>query len=131
MFPRTNRVLEFCFQAMSPCLDVPTENSSHVTRDLFYKSLKVELVNRLQRAGCKYIEVGAFVSPKAVPRMADSSDVFKLIDRTDGITYAALTPNLKGFEGAIQVQANEVAIFTAASEGKNFPRKISPEIPRF
>ena len=58
------------------------------------------------------------MSPKAVPRMADSSDVFKLIDRTDGITYAALTPNLKGFEGAIQVQANEVAIFTAASEGK-------------
>ena len=75
-------------------------------------------MNRLQRAGCKYIEVGAFVSPKAVPRMADSSDVFKLIERTDGITYAALTPNLKGFEGAIQVQANEVAIFTAASEGK-------------
>ena len=56
--------------------------------------------------------------------MADSSDVFKLIDRTDGITYAALTPNLKGFEGAIQVQANEVAIFTAASEGKNFPKKF-------
>ena len=83
-----------------------------------HKLREVELVNRLQRAGCKYIEVGAFVSPKAVPRMADSSDVFKLIDRTDGITYAALTPNLKGFEGAIQVQANEVAIFTAASEGK-------------
>jgi len=97
-------------------------------------NIKVELVNRLQRAGCKYIEVGAFVSPKAVPRMADSSDVFKLIERTDGITYAALTPNLKGFEGAIQVQANEVAIFTAASEAFNMANircSIEDSIARF
>jgi len=97
-------------------------------------SVKVELVNRLQAAGCKYIEVGAFVSPKAVPRMADSGDVFKLIDRAPGITYAALTPNLKGFESALLIQANEVAVFTAASEAfnqANIKCSIEDSINRF
>ena len=68
-------------------------------KQLIDTQVKVELVNRLKDAGCKYIEVGSFVSPKAVPRMADSGEVFKLIERDPGVTYAALTPNLKGFEG--------------------------------
>lgn len=63
---------------------------NHVSTDL-----KVALVNRLQEAGCTYIEVGAFVNPKAVPRMADSARVFKQIHRSDNTIYAALTPNLK------------------------------------
>lgn len=97
-------------------------------------NVKVELVNQLQKAGCKYIEVGAFVSPKAVPRMADSKEVFKLIERSEDVTYAALTPNLKGFEGAIQVNANEVAVFTAASEAfnnANIRCSIDESIERF
>jgi hydroxymethylglutaryl-CoA lyase len=57
--------------------------------------LKVDLVNKLTAAGCDYIEAGAFVSPKAVPRMADSKHVFQQIERSDAVTYAALTPNLK------------------------------------
>lgn len=88
--------------------------ANHVATDL-----KVELVNRLQHAGCNYIEVGAFVSPKAVPRMADSARVFKQIQRDQDTTYAALTPNLKGFDLALEVKASEVAVFTAASEAFN------------
>jgi len=97
-------------------------------------NIKVELVNQLQNAGCKYIEVGAFVSPKAVPRMADSKEVFKLIERSEDVTYAALTPNLKGFDSAIQVNANEVAVFTAASEAfnnANIRCSIDESIERF
>jgi len=95
---------------------------------------KVELVNRLKDAGCKYIEVGSFVSPKAVPRMADSGEVFKLIERDPNVTYAALTPNLKGFEGAMKTNANEVAVFTAASEAFNMANikcSIEDSINRF
>lgn len=77
---------------------------------------KIELVNALARAGLSYIETGAFVSPKWVPQMADSAAVFAGIERFDSRTYAALTPNLKGFEAAIAAGADEVAIFGAASE---------------
>lgn len=97
-------------------------------------NVKVQLVNMLQQSGCKYIEVGAFVSPKAVPRMADSSEVFKKIERNEDVTYAALTPNLKGFQSAISCSANEVAVFTAASESfnqANIRCSIDESIERF
>src|SRR5690606_1532194 len=73
-------------------------------------------VNQLVDAGLNYIEVGSFVNPKWVPQMADSAEVFQGITRKPGMTYAALIPNLKGFEYALAAQANEVAIFAAASE---------------
>ena len=66
--------------------------------------------------------------------MADSKEVFKLIERSEDVTYAALTPNLKGFDSAIQVNANEVAVFTAASEAfnnANIRCSIDESIERF
>lgn len=95
---------------------------------------KVDLVNALSESGLSYIETGAFVSPKWVPQMADSGAVFEAIKRKPGITYAALTPNLKGYEGAIAVQADEVAIFGAASElfsQKNINCSIDESLARF
>lgn len=95
---------------------------------------KIELVNALAQAGLSYIETGAFVSPKWVPQMADSDAVFAGIERHQGITYAALTPNLKGFEAAVQAQADEVAIFGAASEAfsqKNINCSIAESLERF
>ncbi|OZB06006.1 MAG: hydroxymethylglutaryl-CoA lyase [Idiomarina sp. 34-48-12] len=95
---------------------------------------KIELVNALARAGLSYIETGAFVSPKWVPQMADSAEVFTGIERFDGRTYAALTPNLKGFEAAIAAGADEVAIFGAASEAfsqKNINCSIAESLERF
>jgi len=95
---------------------------------------KITLINLLSDAGVNYIESGSFVSPKWVPQMATSSDVFNGIARKSGVTYAALTPNMKGFEAAVAVNANEVAIFGAASEAfsqKNINCSIAESLERF
>jgi hydroxymethylglutaryl-CoA lyase len=95
---------------------------------------KIMLIERLADAGISYIESGSFVSPKWVPQMATSSQVFSEIKRHSDITYAALTPNMKGFEAAIKVGADEVAIFAAASESfsqKNINCSIEESIERF
>lgn len=97
-------------------------------------AVKIQLIENLVDAGLTYIEAGSFVNPKWVPQMADSSDVFSGITRKPGVTYAALTPNLQGYERAIAVDANEVAIFAAASEAfsqKNINCSISESIQRF
>jgi hydroxymethylglutaryl-CoA lyase len=95
---------------------------------------KIALIEQLANAGVSYIESGSFVSPKWVPQMATSSNVFKGIKRKIGVTYAALTPNMKGFEAAMAVNANEVAIFGAASEAfsqKNINCSIDESLQRF
>ncbi len=78
--------------------------------------IKVDLIERLARAGLPAVEAGAFVSPKWVPQMADSEEVFRRIERRDGVTYPALTPNMRGFDRAIAVGVTEVGVFAAASE---------------
>lgn len=95
---------------------------------------KIALVNGLAEAGLKVIEAGSFVNPKWVPQMAGSEAVFEGITRHEGISYAALTPNLKGYERAVAVGASEVAIFAAASEAfsqKNINCSIDESIERF
>ncbi len=95
---------------------------------------KIRLIEALAEAGLKHIEVGSFVSPKWVPQMADSQAVFEGIKRQDKVIYSALTPNLQGFESALDSKADEVAIFTAASEAftqKNINCSIEQSIERF
>ena len=95
---------------------------------------KVRLVDDLSAAGLGYIEVGSFVSPKWVPQMAGSREVFAQIQQLPGITYAALTPNLKGFEDALAAGVKEVAVFAAASESfsqKNINCSIGESLERF
>ncbi|RJX78884.1 hydroxymethylglutaryl-CoA lyase [Pseudomonas sp. LS-2] len=95
---------------------------------------KVRLVNDLSDAGLGYIEVGSFVSPKWVPQMAGSGDVFAAIERKAGVTYAALAPNLRGFEDALAARAEEIAVFAAASEAfsqRNINCSISESLDRF
>ena len=95
---------------------------------------KVRLVDDLSAAGLSYIEVGSFVSPKWVPQMAGSAEVFSAIQQQPGVTYAALAPNLKGFEGALEAGVKEVAVFAAASEGfsqKNINCSIAESLQRF
>ena len=95
---------------------------------------KIELIERLTDAGLRYIEAGSFVNPALIPQMASSEDVFNKISRTSGVTYAALTPNIKGFERALAAKANEVAIFAAASEAfshKNINCSIDESLARF
>ena len=95
---------------------------------------KVRLVDDLTAAGLSYIEVGSFVSPKWVPQMAGSAEVFAGIQRQPGVTYAALTPNLKGLEAALEAKVEEVAVFAAASEAfsqKNINCSIAGSLARF
>ncbi|MCI2398016.1 hydroxymethylglutaryl-CoA lyase [Aliiroseovarius subalbicans] len=95
---------------------------------------KVALVDLLSGAGFKRIEVASFVSPKWVPQMADSAEVLAGITRAPGVSYAALTPNLRGFEGALAAKADEIAIFGSASEGfsqANINCSISESLERF
>jgi hydroxymethylglutaryl-CoA lyase len=97
-------------------------------------AVKIELVQRLQAAGLKEIEVTSYVSPKWVPQMAGSAEVFAQIQQKPGVTYAALTPNMQGFEAAMLAGVKEVAVFAAASEAfsqKNINCSIAESLERF
>jgi len=78
---------------------------------------KVALVDTLSCAGFRRIEVASFVSPKWVPQMAGSAEVLAGITRAEGVRYAALTPNMRGYDDARAAGADEVAVFLSASEG--------------
>lgn len=95
---------------------------------------KTELINRLVDAGVRVIEVGSFVSPKRVPQMADTADVVAGMTRKNGVRYAALVPNMQGFEAAKAAGVNEVAVFSAATEAfshKNLNCSIAESLDRF
>lgn len=95
---------------------------------------KIILIDMLADAGVTSIESGSFVSPKWVPQMATSTDVFNGINKKNGVKYMALTPNIKGFEAAINANVDEVAIFGAASEAfsqKNINCSIEESLQRF
>ena len=97
-------------------------------------AIKIELIERLAEAGVRVIEATSFVSPKWVPQMGDNTAVLQGIQRKPGVTYTALSPNLQGFDGAVQAGANEVAIFGAASESfsrKNINCSIAESLKRF
>ncbi|WP_259779329.1 hydroxymethylglutaryl-CoA lyase [Aestuariispira ectoiniformans] len=95
---------------------------------------KVALIERLAAAGLQAVEAGSFVSPKWVPQMADSADVLRRIQRQPGTSYPCLTPNMKGFEAAMDCGVEEIAIFGAASESfsrKNINCSIDESLARF
>jgi len=95
---------------------------------------KIELVNRLARAGIVNVESTSFVSPKWVPQMADAAALLAGIERRPGTIYSVLTPNMRGFEGALEAKADEIVIFGAASEAfsqKNINCSIAESIARF
>jgi hydroxymethylglutaryl-CoA lyase len=78
---------------------------------------KIALVDLLSACGFRRIEATSFVSPKWVPQLADGAEVMAGIMRRAGVSYAALAPNLKGYEAAKAAGVDEVAIFISASEG--------------
>ena len=95
---------------------------------------KINLINLLSQSGLSYIEGGSFVSPKWVTQMANSAQVFTHIDRVEGVTYSALTPNTQGFEDALDSGVDEVAIFGSASERfsqKNINCSVDESLDRF
>ena len=95
---------------------------------------KAKLVDLLAIAGVTYIEAGSFVSPKAIPQMTGSDQVFSSIARVPAVVYSALTPNLRGYDLALASGADEVAVFSAASEKfnqRNINCSISESLARF
>lgn len=95
---------------------------------------KIKLINSLSETGLQVIESGSFVSPKWVPQMAGSAEIFSKISRKTNVSYPALTPNMKGYEDAIRAGVDEVAIFGAASESfsqKNINCSIAESLQRF
>ena len=95
---------------------------------------KIELIDRLSRTGLRSIEATSFVTPKWVPLLADAAEVFSAIQRKPGVSYPVLVPNEKGYERAREVGAQEVAVFTAASEAfnrKNINASIDASIEPF
>ena len=95
---------------------------------------RIALCDRLTAAGFPNVEAGSFVSPKWVPQMADSAELMQRISRKPGVVYSVLTPNMKGFEGALEARADEVVIFGAASEAfshRNINCSIAESIDRF
>ena len=95
---------------------------------------KVELINRLSATGLRSIEATSFVSPKWVPQLADAAEVFSTIERRPGVSYPVLVPNEAGYERARAVGADEIAVFTAASEAfnrRNINASIDESLRRF
>ena len=97
-------------------------------------AIKIELIDRLSATGLRTIEATSFVSPKWVPQLADAAEVYAGITRRPGVAYPVLVPNLQGYERALAAGAEEVAVFTAASEAfnrKNTNASIDESIERF
>lgn len=81
---------------------------------------KVAFIDALSRSGLTQIEVTAFVSPKAIPQLADAEEVCARITRAPGVLYSALVPNIKGYERATgPAGLRDVAVFLSASETHN------------
>ncbi|MDX1399190.1 MAG: hydroxymethylglutaryl-CoA lyase, partial [Oceanospirillum sp.] len=96
--------------------------------------IKLQLIDKLADAGVRYIESASFVSPKWVPQMGDAKEIMTAVKRKPGVTYAALTPNVKGLETALAAGVEEVAVFGAASEAfsqKNINCSIAESLERF
>jgi isopropylmalate/homocitrate/citramalate synthase len=96
--------------------------------------VRAELVDRLTDAGLRAIEVGSFVSPKAIPQLADTEELYRRIHPASGVRYPALVPNLRGLERALEAGVREIAVFTAATEtftAKNVNAGVDESIERF
>lgn len=111
----------------------PRDGLQNEPRFLPTKS-KVAFIEALAATGVDEIEAGAFVSPKAVPQMSDSDEVFRLMPRAGSVVYSALVPNERGLERALAAGAQKVAVFTAASETftrRNIGATIAESLRRF
>lgn len=88
-------------------------------KQLVLSEAKIAWINSLSETGLSYVEVSSFVNPKWIPQLADASEVLRGIKRNKGVTYAALVPNIKGLDRALEAGVDEVSVFMSASEGHN------------
>lgn len=93
---------------------------------------KIAWINQLSKTGLAYIEITSFVHPKWIPQLADAAEVAANIEKIQGVTYAALVPNLKGLERALAAGVDEISVFMSASEThnrKNINKTIDETFP--
>ena len=112
----------------------PRDGLQNATSGFVPTEIKIALIDRLSATGLTHIEAASFVSPKWVPQMRDGAAVMAGIQRAEGVTYAALTPNLQGLSAALAANVGEVAVFGAASEAfsqKNINCSIAESLARF
>ncbi|AWY00107.1 hydroxymethylglutaryl-CoA lyase [Marinomonas primoryensis] len=112
----------------------PRDGLQNATSGFVPTEVKIALIDRLSATGLTHIEAASFVSPKWVPQMRDGAAVMAGIQRAEGVTYAALTPNLQGLTSALAANVGEVAVFGAASEAfsqKNINCSIAESLARF
>ena len=115
-------------------VDVGPRDGLQNEKQMVPAAVKIELIARLQAAGIRHLEATSFVSPKWVPQMGDAVEVMAGMARRADTVYSVLTPNMKGFEGALAAGANEVVVVGAASEAfseKNINCSIAESIERF
>ncbi|MDV2580722.1 hydroxymethylglutaryl-CoA lyase [Alkalibacillus haloalkaliphilus] len=108
-----NRSKQVQIKEVGPRDGLQNEKKEIATED------KIEWINRMSESGLSYIEITSFVHPKWIPQLKDAVEVAQSIERKDGVTYAALVPNMKGLERAIEADVDEVSIFMSASESHN------------
>lgn len=95
---------------------------------------KLAFADALANAGVTWIETTSFVSPKAVPQLADATEVMSSIDRHQGVRYPVLVPNAHGMERALEAQVDAIVLFAAASEAfsrANIRASIDESFERF
>ncbi len=115
-------------------VDVGPRDGLQNEKQMVPAAVKIGLIDRLQQAGVRHLEATSFVSPKWVPQMGDAVEVMAGLPRRADVVYSVLTPNMKGFEGALAAGANEVVVFGAASQAfsqKNINCSIEESIERF
>ncbi len=99
--------------------DVGCRDGFQMEKEFIPTEEKINIVNRLSKLGFKRIQITSFVNPKAVPQMKDAAEVVSKINREPGVTYSALTPNLKGANNAIDANVDELDVFMSVSESHN------------
>ena len=114
--------------------EVGPRDGFQIERDFIPTATKIELINQLVDAGVPIIEFSSFVSPRAVPQLADAAEVLAGLDRSKGAKFAALVPNARGAERAAAAGVDEIRVFVSASEThnrKNVNRPIEQSLEGF
>jgi hydroxymethylglutaryl-CoA lyase len=134
MEPRLGSVSSKKLEGSVQVVEVGPRDGLQNEREILPTESKIELIEALAATGLKRIESGSFVSPKQVPQMADSAEVFTRLHRDPSVTYSALVPNLKGLEAALASRVQDIAVFASASESfseKNIRCSISDSLARY
>ncbi len=114
--------------------EVGTRDGFQSEKKIVSTSDKIMLINDLVKAGFKRIEFSSFVSPKAIPQLADADRVIQGVDRNNDVTFTALVPNLRGAIRALESKIDEIVVFLSASEShnkKNLNRSINESLKGF